>query len=77
MSFPVRPISMGTRNYIANVVNGFNVCNMESEVFIVFLRGGEMGMGGVCGQEDGLRVGRGYVFGAVIMGGGAEWTAGG
>ena len=60
MSFPVRPISMGTRNYIANVVNGFNVCNMESEVFIVFLRGGEMGMGGVCGWEDGLRMGRGY-----------------
>lgn len=66
MSFPVRPISMGTRNYIANVVNGFNVCNMESEVFIVFLRGGEMG--GVCGREDGLRMGRGYVLVRVRIG---------
>lgn len=65
MSFPVRPISMGTRNYIANVVNSFNVCNMESEVFIVFVRG--MGVAvsvcGVCWREDGLRMGRGYVFG--------------
>lgn len=52
---------------------------MESEVFIVFVRG--MGVAvsvcGVCWREDGLRMGRGYVFGAVIMGGGAEWTAGG
>ena len=51
MSFPVRPISMGTRNYIANVVNSFNVCNMESEVFIVFLSGGEMGMGVYAGRR--------------------------